>query len=450
MKRYIFLFNQPGSIGGGQIYLWQKTEWLSRHGWQVTVAYSRPSEIRIPEMKRFQPNHVPHLEYPFPSLTSPLLHKAFRLLHGIAAPAPDDEVVVESYIPQFALWGEWLAARWRRQGIDARHVCYLLTESPRIKNPAEHALLLQMAGEGRLRSIYSSNYRSLGLPEGLPLLPPHSDTCPHIRPTGWKLPPDAEHADFTILLTARFEKPFMATVFSAIGRWAASHTELRITILAAGQANSFTKHKLERELRCECGEGDECDEGDEGDEYGEYRAGRLSLLWVGAFFPMPVELYSASDILITNAVSTREGFAQGLETICIDADTHRPIGRYGRDTLSITYSDPMPVPLHSGSAGAKASTPRRLEDMLGERWEEVRGIREVPPLHPDYTPLPTEADFSDHLEWIETTQGVSPQEECAKFKASPYTKRERFFALALKAGLFKPLLWLKHIHQRFR
>lgn len=321
MNTYVFITNDIGNIGGGQIYLAQKTRHLLEKGWKVQILHFDSRKPMIDALKPYADNHIPGLRHRFATLP-PRLRKytltqmARMTLSRDAADSDAGRIVVESYSLETSFWGEAFAAYLAELGHDAAHFCYILTESTRALTGEEKEFLLFKYRQGLLRSMMHSVLHNLAeeIPADAGVILPLSMgdgniedvPCPKIRNLGVD--------DFVILMVTRLEKPFVAHVLREIVSFAAicwQRGETVRLILAGGSHDGYTERRLRRILRDARG---------------------LAVDQWGFIWPMPAEIYRRADVFVGNAGAAREAAGEGIPTVTIDAVDFMPIGILGETT----------------------------------------------------------------------------------------------------------------------
>lgn len=336
MKTYVFITNDIGNIGGGQIYLAQKARHLMDKGWKVQILHFDSRRPMIEELKPYADNHVPGLRHRFATLPPRLRKCTLRqmarmtlsnnsLLKNTIAQNIEERnvgeriagrIVVESYSLETSFWGEAFAAYLAELGHDAAHFCYILTENTRPLTGAEKEFLYFKFRQGLLRSMMHSVLHNLAemIPADAGVLLPLSIgdgnieelPCPKIMNLGVD--------DFVILMVTRLEKPFVAHVLKEIMAFAAlcwQRGETVRLIIAGGSHCGYTGRRLRRML---------------------HDAPGLTVDWWGFIWPMPAEIYHRADVFVGNAGAAREAAGEGIPTVTIDAVDFKPIGILGETT----------------------------------------------------------------------------------------------------------------------
>ncbi len=120
-KLFIMLANGIVGMGGGQMYVRNKTLYMQDKGYDPIVYSGHTGKIIIDELKQFESKIMPIF------LSTPLVYGKQTVENTIAIIEADcreyDDVIIESGIAPIALWGELIAER-----IKGKHMVHLLDE----------------------------------------------------------------------------------------------------------------------------------------------------------------------------------------------------------------------------------------------------------------------------------------------------------------------------------
>lgn len=375
-QRYIFLTNDIGNVGGGQLYLAMKTRHLKSLGWEVRIYHFDSGKPMIDDLKPYADCHVAGLCHRFATLPRRAVQRTLRIMaEGIEG----GRTVVESYSTETALWGEALARELSKRG-EAAHFCYILTENPAMPMPEEEEFLMYKWRQGLLRGIAPGTLHAI-----LPDVPDGSGDLFAVSVSGETVA-DVDHprlheeeaegaaADMTLLSVGRLEKPYVRPMLRDIAKFAGymDRRHERVRLIMVGDSH---KPGLMRDLEMEMSE-----------VFG------LTVEWWGFVWPLPRGLFRMADVFIGSSGAVEDAAMQGVPAISIDARDCLPIGIYGETTMSEPFrrDDEPPLDL--------CEMLRELRLQRDLRREARRGM-EPEQFEPDYEPhdrIACEAAQSDY------------------------------------------------------
>lgn len=120
MKKYIFL-GIAVSMGGAQLYLENKIQFMEQNGWDVFV-FSCSGTIFLEKLKPYKDNRITEINYHPNCFSSRRIDKTIQKMKDKLGDLSEyDEIVIESSSPSLSKWGELLAKE-----IGAKHYAFLL------------------------------------------------------------------------------------------------------------------------------------------------------------------------------------------------------------------------------------------------------------------------------------------------------------------------------------
>lgn len=379
---YLFLTNNIGDIGGGQLYMARKIRHLKEIGWRVEVWHFDSTQPVLEDLKPYSGNHLRWLCHRYTTLTDTIRQRALREMSDKIV---TDRIVIESYTLETGLWGEALAASLSER-MEAVHLCFLLTETPRIPSVEERGFLEYKYRQGLLKGISDRTLSNL-----LPGLKP-GDGKLYAFCTGGNVA-DIESAaipnipvreDFAILSVGRLEKPYVPDMLEEIAEFAVKMDSRgkRVRLFMVGDTHAKELRRRLKEMVAEV--------------FG------LRVDWCGFLWPVPRELYRVADIFVGVSGAVEDAVLEGIPSIVLDASDHQVIGLYGETTSNELFrsENEPPVP---------------LSKMLWNMWLQKDFRRE---LRRDFTPDTIEPDYaphdeialSSHVEDYYDVSGISPRD----------------------------------------
>lgn len=458
---YIFLQNEIGNVGGGQLYVMRKMEYLRKHSWTPTVCFFLDNEVVIEPLKVYADNFIREMQIPYASHTERSRKRGIaNLLNAIAKVAGIDgklpniadradckidektewgnihglrdaveEVAIESYSCLTLLWEEALAAELNRLGIRVRPLMYNILESFPIYSPMERSLLEFKIEKDQLRSIYGE-LASQKLP---------SADAAKIDMQGWitqgKNVADVdcealEYEDegrFTMMLLGRLDKPITRPIFRGVTEFCKSHPEAKFEMLVLGGAS---KRGMAQKILAPL-----------------HRVGNLRVHAAGSVYPIPRCAMRLADVMIGNSGSIAECFREGVRCIVVDGRDCEGIGLYAEDTDSFVLrkeNEPR-IPVREliervYREWIEGLSPNRIRK--GAADSTCRKERELPEEAVKFMEYDEDAIFGKHIQWLDTAEyAIWPGLDSVK----PLTMKEKILGLIMKLKGEKLIYLLKRI-----
>lgn len=313
IKKYIFLTTAIRNVGGAQLYISAKINWLLSIGWDAEVFYFDKGEISIKNLARYDSNYTEELSIPFLASTKIVKKAVFKKIKLICKKC--NCIIVESHTPELSLWGEYIANK-----VKAKHVSYFLSEtfskhikrySPFIKYKFDQNLLFGIT-DNSLSDFFGDNFFgrrliasgcSTNIVEDI-----IDDTVSQIS-----------KADFNILSLGRLEKSYISNMVKSIIKFADNNLEKSINVFLVGDSSDIsTTNTVIYQL-----------------------SGRdnIKCVFFGYKYPIPRIIFILSDVCIASAGSVRVASSEGVPTISIDTNDHESIGVFNYTTKNTLYRD---------------------------------------------------------------------------------------------------------------
>ena len=313
MKKYIFMIFAVFGIGGTQIYVRNKLNFLKKQGWDVCVITTEsPGKdgVVVKELLPYQNAVFPELMNN-PNLYTKKEREAIinRLCTVIGDITP--ESVIESNFIQVTFWGELLAKRF---GI--RHFVFLIQEDYRIriKNYLEFFKFKYDRGELAVNTkqalkILFDGYCSISKRQNAFL-----DAFCHnaVEDCVDIYTPSLPKADFVIGSAGRVNKPFVLPMIRQITEFAMQHPkDTFLIVFMGGSPEKKDYEDIYEEISC---------------------TENLNVYITGPIFPIPFSLMKYADAYVSSAGSARMSAEMGFTTIAMDGMDYLPIGIVGKTT----------------------------------------------------------------------------------------------------------------------
>lgn len=339
MKTYIFLTFAIYGIGGTQIYVRNKLNYLRKKGWDVKVITTEPENADSVVVKEL----LPYQNMVFPELMKnpnlyteeereEILERICQVLGRIS----QDSVIEPNFI-QVTFWGELIAEK-----LGIRNFIFLIQEEYeiRIKSYLKFFEYKFKRGEFAVNTKYALKKIFDGffeIPDGVDAY--LAAVCHNtVEDCESSLTENLPEADFTIASIGRINKPFVYPMMEGLIEYVKEHSNNTFLLLLIG--GSPVQEDLDRLYKMAEG------------------VTNAELLITGAIFPVPFKLMSKADVYVASAGAAKTSADAGFPTVAIDANDYKPIGVVGYTTEDIVHRRPEQeiVPLK-----------KHLDDILYEK-----------------------------------------------------------------------------------
>lgn len=384
MKKYIFLIPQIGGIGGGQLYLKNKIQYLRCKGWIVDYVYSYDANVIVPELRcgGIKNTFLSYSSYLFSS------DKMMRIVDDISSKIqqPDvDTYYIESTCMQQSLWGEMIAKK-----IGGKHFVYLLQESNILSDDQwfnfydfKHKRK-ELAGIQRKSLSKMFAQRKQITETDSYFLPAYCtnvvDNYKHDLVDVIK----NKSFDYVIGCISRLDKPFMLFAIKDVAEYCNLNPDKKFILLLIGGAPNESKvlSKIRNIFT---------------------KASNVELIFSGYMFPISKPLVEVCDVCFSSAGSAEISKEIGIPTVAYDANDYRPIGVFGFTTNSTLYRTNEPL------------------TTLTELFDKIL----IQKLYPKSLGVSKEEniDFSSHLEFIQNSSKNYDYFDVSFFK--PLTNKDK-------------------------
>ena len=376
-KTYVFITNEIGNVGGGQLYLRRKAGALRAAGWRVLIFHFLKRGRVLPGLEDYQNGFIRGMQIPYGAHTERSRRRWLGEMYAHVVPEIDEgrpeKVLIESYSPAASLWGEGFAHYLCEKGIAAINLHYHLLEEVKVRSRAERELMDFKARHNQLRFI-NRQVAAAAYPEmdaarmtlwvGFTPGDNIGDVaCPALK--------EKDNERFTMLMVTRLEKPYVRSSMENISRFAASHPQSFFDLILIGGAPSG---KIRREVLAPL-----------------RRLRNIKIYELGYQNPIPRETIEAADVAIASSGTVWVLGSQGLPSIAVDSRSHRSPGIWGEDTMSALRCGEE-EPLRDVAALLEREYSRR-------RPGEKRRLKAIPEIA-----TASENDFGSHFRWMEEVE----------------------------------------------
>lgn len=303
MNLYIIMTDTIYTIGGGQIYVRNKTRYLEANGWNVIVISSTDDGcLMIPELQRFESYVLPHLQFPYFFFSMKARGNIFEKIKSFLGNYTNTKIVVESHNVILACWGEILSKK-----IQAKHLVFLLYEKISIKSEDlfkflefknSQNLLYGITPESiknlfkpyrEIKEVESKSLRAVSQAEVMDIPNFQLDTL--------------KTQDINIGCISRLQKPFVMVVINEIVEFANRFPQKSIQlIMVGGSSYQETINIIKSKIN---------------------EAHNINLILLGKLFPLPQKLFKVVDLFIGVAGSICISAIQGIPSAVININTNK-------------------------------------------------------------------------------------------------------------------------------
>ena len=311
MKKYVFLTTSIRNVGGAQLYISRKLDYLKENGWDVDVFFYNDGKVVIPNLECFKDNCVNELSCNFNWISKSKKKKICTKVIDLRF----DQIILESHTVELSLWGEFFA-----QYAQCRHISYLLSEQfPKIDSYRERLFHFKLQNNLLFGITKRSIYFFLGEQEKtkgcfLPAIGCASNNVEDINDHRLN---GLIRADYNILSLGRLEKPYINNMIENVKEFAKLHLDKTINLLLIGDSASeeITSKVLENIRSSQ----------------------NINCIFWGYTFPIPRKVFDYVDVSIGTAGCTTLTKNEGIPTIAIDGNDYDAIGVLGYTTNNCLF-----------------------------------------------------------------------------------------------------------------
>lgn len=312
-KTYVIFTGTIAGMGGAQLYVSNKANYLQSRGWKVRIFSDRDAPILIPALEAHRDGIFPELHCWPQLLRRRDVERTLERLLGDIGSDPG-EILVESNTPHMSIWAELTA-----QKRNAKHFLFLLDEQYPM-DPGFRPYFEEKFSWGELAVI---NQRALHLlfpgreipePQRYLLSAAGHNAMADIRDPRLDAIPFDDHDD-TVCCLGRLNKNYIPAAVEAMEQYAMRHPERTLGCLfigdVPGDAPNDTAARIRQRLE---------------------KHENIRLYLPGFVYPIPEKLFEKLDLGIASAGSARILACAGVPTVSMDASDGQPIGILGYTT----------------------------------------------------------------------------------------------------------------------
>lgn len=334
MKSYIFLTADIHPVGGMQIYVAGKAEYLKRQGWNIAMFFygQNKGTCAYPFLNDYVEGGLQEFSRQPYEWTSLIRNNTLKKMETMLKKITDgsDEIIIESQTDITALWGELLAER-----IKAKHICLICNEKFRGHNKHYEENLdffdfkhkrRELAGihKESLRKLFEG-YKEIDEKECYSFFAANGEPIQDIKNNKVS---SLEKKDWNICYIGRAKKEYVPIIIEDISKFANVHKEKQIQVIFVGdQSERLTLinqylEKLEN----------------------------VTITLLGDLVPIPRELFEKIDVVIAGSGCAECSVKEKVPTIVADADNFLANGVLGYTTFDIIFREDDSMQMHYDEA----------------------------------------------------------------------------------------------------
>lgn len=327
---YVFVYGSVSGLGGRNLYLLRKANYLQKEGWNVLIiaADVDKDNILVPELLNFKLLEVKEVAFPIYCFgkrkIKHILNKIIKWINEYSnSKLP---FIVESQDINEIFWGEILA-----KTIHAPNFAYVIGR-PQLKNL------------GKIyRDIYifkARNNECIGVSEKtLEFLFEGINGSGNLKRNYFdisfspeefaensfkfnKILDIIDNKSIVITTVSRLEKKYIPVLIDSVVSIAKKNKLLKFTLVIVGDSRTYKRLKKFYE-----------------DKYLQNCEKNLKLVFTGFLHPLPKELFKKTNIFIGMGTAVINSISQGCPTICIDPRSLKSAGILGIDLDNFAYND---------------------------------------------------------------------------------------------------------------
>jgi len=314
--KYVFIEYCITGIGGGQKYIANKVEYLTKKGWDVYVfSQLRTNDIVINSLKQY----VQYERREFAS--NPLIFNKRRVKKIVEwvcnSIGESDTIVVESGYEIGAYWGEMIAEK-----CNAKHIAFLLSEN---NKKIDQCFIPFFEFKQTRNELIGIVHRSI-----IDLFEGKSNVLETTRPLTLRAHctnsvsdvyydwlDSVDNTKINIISIGRLSKGYIPDLFIELKKLCQDHlnSQFRIIIIGGTEDEKSILDEIKRSFT---------------------EIYNAEILAFGVVYPIPRELLKRSNVVVASSGCALLSYRENAVTIAIDSNDHDGIGVVGYTTLHKT------------------------------------------------------------------------------------------------------------------
>ena len=325
MKHYIFLTNSIRNMGGGQMYVRNKSLYLQNKGWSTSVFFYNEGPILIQELNTYKSNLIKTLAQSIALVSKDIIE---RTLNEIISKLPDsDEFVIESNAYHLIYWGELIAKR-----INAKHLLFILEENlPTFNNAIAEFFIFKLLRKEVIGNAYTykrflkkryiDEFAKYGTIKDI------SPFCSNVIIRDSKVNFDIAYADYNILSIGRLDKPYISNMLNEFIIFVKKYSKYSFNIIFIG---GDAENTISTAIR---------------NKFKQFH--NVTIYTLGYMYPIQIYYLSIADVNVASSNSVLVSANEGVPTIVVDAHDYFALGVYNYTTTNTVFRSNEPKELIS-------------------------------------------------------------------------------------------------------
>ncbi len=314
--KYIFVIPSICNIGGAQLYLVNKINYLEENGWDVDVIYARKDICRIKQLEKYIHNCFPYINYSTMYYRQSYVESKVNNICRKLAVSPEEEVILESCTVSISTWAEIIASK-----LGAKHICFAFEELFEMsRSQLDFAyykhIRHELAGisDYAVPLMFKNSKYVIQSPEVYGARP-----LPSIGDVEHSLTSQLTSYDIVIGSFGRLDKGFVWTALEEMKQYYERRSKGKYAVLLIGDTkDNLFKKKI----------------------YALFE-GLADVYITGEIWPVSRELVKCVNVFVSTSGAASSTAIEGVPTIAINPETFKPNGILDY-TTSCTLNDPHP------------------------------------------------------------------------------------------------------------
>lgn len=314
VKKYIILTGTIARMGGAQMYVNNKVQFVRKEGWKPFVFSGLKGPVLIEGLKQYEYGIMSDLDESPQFYSKENQSKIIERLVKMIKFTDADEVIIESNTSHFSYWGELLAKR-----LKCKHFVFLLDETFDLTSDQKKYFEfkfrrgeLSVIKERSLQLLFGEKV-DIERPEQYVLVAPCNNVVEDVEDNRFNNIPYKKF-DHVICSLGRLNKNYIPVVVEGFEKFARGTTDKILYIFIGSQPEDYPvdiPYKIKETFQ---------------------GMNNVTLLMPGYVFPIPRSIMKKIDLAIASSGSAAVLADEGVTTITMDGEDGQPIGVLGYDT----------------------------------------------------------------------------------------------------------------------